>query len=67
MQLRQHSLEETIKAIRNTLGAGPGIVSEIPYLTPAWELKEQVKYRLYETKINCLKNHWRTVIKNYYF
>lgn len=47
--------EEIIKAIRNTLGAGPEIVSEIPYLTLAWELKDQAKYRLYETKINCLK------------
>lgn len=39
-------MEETIKAMRNTLGAGPEIVSEIPYLTPAWELKDQVKHRL---------------------
>lgn len=35
-------MEETLKAMENTFGIGPEIVSKVSYMTPAWELKDEV-------------------------
>jgi multimeric flavodoxin WrbA len=39
-------MESTIKAMRFTFGPGPEIVSEIPYLTPEWEVSDKVADKL---------------------
>ncbi|MFO7782391.1 MAG: flavodoxin family protein [Spirochaetia bacterium] len=54
-------MQKTIEAMRHTLGPGPEVVYELPYLTPPWPLAEQVQAKQRRAVADAARALYRAV------